>query len=48
MKKQHQLIDENGNILAKSKNSRIIEAKASRANCETRVIMVMVQKNHEE
>ena len=44
MKKQHQLIDNKGNILAKSSDHRIIDAKAGRANCETKVIMVMIKE----
>ena len=43
MKKQHQLIDNNGKVLAKSSDHRRIEAKAGRANCETKVIMVMIK-----
>ena len=44
MKKQHQLIDNTGKILARSSNHRVVEAKAAIADCETKVIMVMIKK----
>lgn len=44
MKKQYQLIDNNGKILSKSSDYRRIEAQAGRANCETKVIMVLIKK----
>jgi hypothetical protein len=47
MKKQHQLIDKNGNILSRSSNHKKIEKLAGDANCETKVIMVMIKDNHE-
>jgi len=44
MKKQHQLIDNTGKILARSSNHRVIECKAANADCETKVVMVMIRK----
>lgn len=44
MKKQHRLIDNNGRILAESSSHKRIEAKAARANCETKVVMVMIKR----
>jgi len=44
MKKQHQLIDNNGKILAKSFSHKRIEAKAANANRETKVVMVMIKR----
>ena len=44
MKKQHRLIDNTGKILARSSNHRVVEAKAAIADCETKVVMVMVKK----
>lgn len=44
MKKQHQLIDNTGKILARSSNHRVVEAKAANADCETKVVMVMIKK----
>ena len=44
MKKQHQLIDNNGKVLARSSNHRVVEAKAAIADCETKVVMVMVKR----
>lgn len=44
MKKQYQLRDSNNNLLDKSSNRKKIEGKAANADCETKVIMVMVKQ----
>ena len=44
MKKQHQLIDNNGKVLARSSSHRVVEAKAAIADCETKVVMVLIKK----